>query len=403
MGGLPATTLWFVFLFYSTSDARWDESIFNGFAWISAVAAMIIGFNAKAIYQWHSDPLRPSLIVTPIYIIETNSHSAWYWPITSISHFSATNHYRNGSYSHSAMTVEIAGKERSFRISKDGAYQEFVAKANQLLNALSVAADRGDQSYVVENDDFIGAAAGDPNLKTSRWRSALAVWVAAPILGLGLTILAKQINSAQPITVAPTYTAVTPAGAAPAAIVAAPIYNSIAPTDAAPAPDDAPMAPTDAAPAPNEAPSPYDSPPPVAERVDYIEAKLGGVSPPSVSSYIPGVEQQNVDGLGEVTVDNSRNDSDVLVKLVVTIGTHSFPVREFFIRAGGSFNVGKVSPGHYDIRYLERWSGAIAKSEPFDLVETTTEQGTEYSTMTMTLYKVANGNMQTYPIGPDEF
>jgi hypothetical protein len=45
----------------------------------------------------------------------------------------------------------------------------------------------------------------------------------------------------------------------------------------------------------------------------------------------------------------------------------------------------------------------LARSESFALEEITTHNGTQYSDMTMTLYKVRNGNMQTYGLSEDEF
>ena len=128
-----------------------------------------------------------------------------------------------------------------------------------------------------------------------------------------------------------------------------------------------------------------------------------GAAWPMTASYINGFEKLHTNGLSEVTVDNSRNDSDVFVKLVSIDGPNAYPVRTFFIPAYGSFTLNKVRAGNYDIRYKDLSNGGLSRSDPFNLEEIRTYDGTQYSTMTMTLYKVKHGNMKTYGLSEDEF
>jgi hypothetical protein len=104
-----------------------------------------------------------------------------------------------------------------------------------------------------------------------------------------------------------------------------------------------------------------------------------------------------------VTIDNSRNDSDVFVKLVSLDGPQAYPVRQFYIPAYGSFSVKKVRAGAYDIRYRDLGDGGLSRSEEFTLEETPTSNGTQFSNLTMTLYKVQHGNMQTHRLSEAEF
>lgn len=75
----------------------------------------------------------------------------------------------------------------------------------------------------------------------------------------------------------------------------------------------------------------------------------------------------------------------------------------FFIRAHDKFTVEDIQPGNYDIRYRDLSSGTLSRTEPFTLKEVRTASGVEFSRLTLTLYKVQNGNMQTRPISKDEF
>ncbi len=102
-------------------------------------------------------------------------------------------------------------------------------------------------------------------------------------------------------------------------------------------------------------------------------------------------------------VDNTRNDSDVFVKLVSLDGARAYPVRQFYIPAFGSFSLKTVTAGTYDIRYRDLSNGGLSRSEVFNLEEIQTYDGVQYSNITMTLYKVRNGNMQTYGLSESEF
>ena len=55
------------------------------------------------------------------------------------------------------------------------------------------------------------------------------------------------------------------------------------------------------------------------------------------------------------------------------------------------------------IRYRDLDTGRLSRSEQFSLTEIESFNGTQYSTMTLTLYKVRNGNMMTYDLGESEF
>ena len=124
---------------------------------------------------------------------------------------------------------------------------------------------------------------------------------------------------------------------------------------------------------------------------------------PTVASYLSGLPRANFGGLSSVTIDNSRNESDVFVKLVSLDGPAAHPVRFFFIPAHSRFTVEKVTAGTYDVRYRDLSQGSLARSEEFSVKETETLDGTRYSNITMTLYKIRNGNMRTFNLAEDEF
>jgi hypothetical protein len=125
---------------------------------------------------------------------------------------------------------------------------------------------------------------------------------------------------------------------------------------------------------------------------------------PATSGYIKKYQQKANSGYSSLTIKNDGNDSDVYVKVFDLNKSKAKPVRYFFVRARESFTAEKITPGKYDVRYRDLESGATTKTQDFQLQETKEQDGSvNYSNMTMTLYKVANGNMQTEPIDEEAF
>lgn len=172
---------------------------------------------------------------------------------------------------------------------------------------------------------------------------------------------------------------------------------------------DRPRRPPPAGPKPYQATAPVRpalaSTPPVPEKPPYIrpEAAPNGSPWPVRSAYVKGYPIDHDRGHSEITVDNTRNDADVFVKLVSLDGDAAYPVRQFYIPKGGKFTMNKVDPGSYDLRYMDLGNGGLSRSEAFDVEERHTYDGIEYSSMTMTLYKVRDGNFQTYDLAESEF
>lgn len=128
-----------------------------------------------------------------------------------------------------------------------------------------------------------------------------------------------------------------------------------------------------------------------------------GESWPRSAGYVKGYELLQENGLSSVTVDNSQNDSDVFVKLMDLSGEKPQPVRHFYIPSHSSFTATKVKAGRYDVRYRDLSNGGLSRSESFQLEEIEEADGIRYKNMTMTLYKVQNGNMQTFQLNESDF
>lgn len=156
--------------------------------------------------------------------------------------------------------------------------------------------------------------------------------------------------------------------------------------------------------APNQ-PTNYTSKPSKPGRSTYVRPTTApnGRTWPVRANYVPGYPQLAGGGRSSVTVDNRRNSSDVFLKLVSLDHVTAYPVRVCFIPAHSQFTFQTVAAGRYDVRYRDLDSGGYSKTDPFTLDETTTYSGIEFSNLSLTLYKVANGNMHTKSIDESEF
>lgn len=120
--------------------------------------------------------------------------------------------------------------------------------------------------------------------------------------------------------------------------------------------------------------------------------------------YVEGAEKRNTSGLSCITVDNTQNDMPVYVRIWDM--QKKLPIRTFTIAPKQQFTCENISPGIYEVRYKELYQDGDApkgnKSETISLNETNTPYGTQYDDVSLTLYRVPNGNTQTYAIEGDD-
>lgn len=140
------------------------------------------------------------------------------------------------------------------------------------------------------------------------------------------------------------------------------------------------------------------------EETRYIRPSLTpkGDPWPERSGYLPGYPVLNTDGLSMLTVDNTRNKSDVYLKLVSTDGARPQPVRTSYVRSGTSFTMENIAPGNYDVRYRSLDTGEIFKSERFELKEIQESTGTSFAKNILSLYSV-EGKSRNVSIPEREF
>lgn len=121
------------------------------------------------------------------------------------------------------------------------------------------------------------------------------------------------------------------------------------------------------------------------------------------TGYDPQFKQKNTGGLCQLTIDNKSNNYPVYVKLYELYSGNATAVRAFYVQKNDAFIAKDINPGLYDVRYRNLQDGNLSKTEQFDLKQIKTSTGTQYSTVSFTLYTVSGGNTRMSNIGEDQF
>lgn len=120
------------------------------------------------------------------------------------------------------------------------------------------------------------------------------------------------------------------------------------------------------------------------------------------TGYVPGAPNTAQGGRSTFTVDNSRGGADAIARLYVNGKKPA--VRSFFVKQGERFTATSLVPAVYALRY--RYMGSedtFEADQSFTLSEVEEPGGTRYSKVTVTLFSVRDGNLQTKRVSPDQF
>lgn len=98
-------------------------------------------------------------------------------------------------------------------------------------------------------------------------------------------------------------------------------------------------------------------------------------------------------GYSTITIDNSEGGVDIWAKLARPGDTKTAGIREAYIPKGSTFTMNKIEPGAYVVKYKDVATGCNSLSDPFSIEQVEEYSGIRYSQLTLTIYRVLNGNM----------
>ncbi len=146
---------WFLILRgVGNEAARWTAEDHQITFFGTLIVALLQGLNLCRIVKWHRSPLRPHLVITPLYVIKTGLDRVWYWPIWTVTSIRATHNYKNFTYNYTDLYLEFGADKHRFTISPEPAFAAFAGFLNLFGQRVRDAQVRGDVDYLRDQDDF---------------------------------------------------------------------------------------------------------------------------------------------------------------------------------------------------------------------------------------------------------
>lgn len=368
---------WFwILINQANSSGRWrqedQEVMFVG----TFLCALLQAWNLCHIIKWRKSPLRPHLIITPLYVIKTSAEQVWFWPIWSVTSVRATHNYRNSSYTDTDLYMEFGSDHQSFKISPQETYAHLCAMLNIFSRRVNLAKEQDDVRYFYAEDDFREfdpeAPPVEPPAPTRRILKVVGLTLAVYFaFYLGVFLYKRHKSDRTEWQPAASYQTPVPAYTPPPT----PAYT----------PPPAPV---------------YTPPPaPVVVQPSYPEYAL----PENGWSQLYANERQ----VARFKV-SAPEGTHYWVKLVDA--ATSAPAVAMFVRAGSTADV-KVPLGTYVVKYAsgKNWYGTTHLFGPdtaYGKADQTMRfwvEGNIIHGHSITLYKVLNGNLHTETIPASEF
>ena len=120
------------------------------------------------------------------------------------------------------------------------------------------------------------------------------------------------------------------------------------------------------------------------------------------TGYLIGSSPPISAGLSNFTVNNKSGGADAIARIY--LNGEKPAIRQIYIKIGEKFTAKELAPGKYVLRY--RFIGSEDTFEAdkiFTLQEVSTDEGTRFSNVSVTLFTVANGNMKVKRVAKDLF
>lgn len=178
---------WMCWLLSAAQTEQWGRGEVVWYAPLSCMGAATIWLGIAALLNYRRSPLRPYVLMTPLYIIVTDLQTVRYWPASAMQGLSATHHYTNGMYSRTSVTISLPDFRLNVDLRSRDAYEMLLASLRAWQAELASALRTGDEAYIRRWDWFAALeyriASGQVERRT-RLRRPLLATVRVGVLGL---------------------------------------------------------------------------------------------------------------------------------------------------------------------------------------------------------------------------
>lgn len=145
-------------------------------------------------------------------------------------------------------------------------------------------------------------------------------------------------------------------------------------------------------------------PTPVPNTLRSMPSAPSGATWPESTGYVSWAPRLKLYGHAAITVDNTQNQFDALVKVYMLEQPAPVALRTIYLKAGTWFGIKNLPAGRYDIRYKNLHSGEINGVSPFVLVDGDANGTVRASDIRLALYDyVKSGPKPFKPVQLDDF
>lgn len=356
---VPALLCWFWYLFADADGAKWKGETLLWYAACTVIVGILVGRNLIAIVRWTTSTLKPFFYITPIYYIKTEYDLVSYRPIWMLKDIVITDNVKNGSYVNSDVVFKFDGYSETVRFSSKRDVEVMLDCIKSYDATIRKMFELRNFEFFRQHDDFFQVPRThihrDNSLRKSKQISIYFFCIFFSAIGL-LTAVALNNDLSQKRW----FRHASP-----------PAYEPALP-----------------------------SPSRLKEKTPLIPEqplpRTGSVRKHAAGALVAPFQIKAAQG------------NNYLVKLVDTYSRSL--VLTVFVRSGTTVDI-KVPLGSYEVKYAagKRWFGyeylfgvdtIYSKADKIFTFEIADNQISGYS---ITLYKVAHGNLHTMEIKPEEF
>jgi hypothetical protein len=366
---------WYWYLGFSIDDKVWSPGKQFWYCIVTILVSLLIAKNVFSMIRWRKTVIHPAFVATPLYYIITDFDFVEIYPLWSMRDFKVTHHNKNGNYDHSDVSMKFSDKAHSMTIHSADLVNSLIKHISRYEKRAEAAFKSNNLSYFANNNEFRGILNKNRDKFEGDFKDISRVLlISASILGAMTFLFSRQLN----------------------------LYNG------------------------NTGWNTHETPQVVLDNIPVEGRDIATSSQkneiqnyPKESSSVELPPEKPIPATGAIK-NFTRKKRIAPFGIQASTGKHFFlkltdtsngkAVMAVFVRSGTTVNV-DVPLGTYDIKYAsgDKWYGYKYLFGPNTTYEkadrTLTFQilNNQIEGYTITLYQVANGNLSTTTLAPEEF
>lgn len=174
---------------FSTDSSLWSRNRWYVASALVALGLVGLWFHSGRIVEWRRSTIHPGTYVTTMYLLRTTFDQIWFRWLWDFKDLSTTNHYRNGSYTHSTVRLQFPNDREELTLKgrdKTDALLRFLSEAQRVVRT---AAAQGDSATLAALDDLKDVRRATSGRARGWHRSGLAAVAAAGLGAFGAAFL----------------------------------------------------------------------------------------------------------------------------------------------------------------------------------------------------------------------